>query len=77
MTLKLSISKALRYLKSNQWDMGNGQCRDCGGLKPGGGWAADTVGHLPNCPRAIAIESLGGKAVWERPNKSKSTGKCP
>lgn len=65
------IKIALRYLRSSEWTMGNGQCPDCCGSKPRAGWWTDTVGHKHHCARAKAIEALGAKVVWERFNHSK------
>lgn len=62
---------ALKYLRKDEWTMGNGQCHDCCGSAPRRGWWTKTVGHKKYCRLAKAIESLGGKVVWEKENKSK------
>lgn len=62
---------ALKYLRLNEWTMGNGQCPDCCGSKPRAGWWTETVGHRLGCKKAEAIESLGGKVTWEWFNHSK------
>ena len=68
----MNTNIALKFLRSKEWTMGNGQCHECCGNKPRKGWWTDTVGHAPTCKLAKAIESLGGKIVWERENHSKA-----
>ena len=69
--MKTVTLTALIYLRKHEWAMGNGQCGECEGFAPRKGWWTATVGHKKNCQLAKAIESLGGKVEWERPNHSK------
>lgn len=71
----MKTSKALKYLRKIEWAMGNGQCEECEGCSPYHEWWTETVGHTKNCKLAKAIESLGGKVEWERPNHSKARRK--
>jgi hypothetical protein len=64
-------ASVLKYLRADEWTMGNGQCHDCYGLKPRAGWWTDTVGHRHDCKKAKSIEALGGKVVWEQFNHSR------
>ena len=68
----MKTSKALKYLRKIEWGMGNGQCEECEGCSPYQEWWTETVGHMKNCKLAQAIESLGGKVVWEKKNRSKT-----
>lgn len=59
---------AIDWLLSGEWKMGNGQCPDCCGVHPG--WYghpchldADSIGHKKDCPRAKAIQELGGSPI--------------
>jgi len=57
-------SKALAFLKKDEWTMGNGQCPTCYGLAVGHFWHhGNSLGHEPNCKRAEAIKELGGEAL--------------
>lgn len=70
----LKTAKALSFLRSKEWAMGNGQCDECCGLAPGK-WFSKThphpvcrskrdEGHMKGCKVAEAITSLGGKVVY-------------
>lgn len=61
MTKKTLLSE----MKEREWDMGNGQCRDCCGLDPSKWWwKGKNVGHRKGCLNAKTIEALGGKVKW-------------
>ena len=70
--MKTVTLTALVYLRKHEWTTGNGQCEECAGCAPRKGWWTETVGHKKNCQLGKAIESLGGKVEWERPNHSKA-----
>jgi len=70
--INMNTNIAIKFLRSKEWTMGNGQCHECYGHKPRNGWWTDTVGHAPTCKLAKSIETLGGKVVWERKNHSKA-----
>ncbi len=71
----MNIKPAIRFLKSIEWTMGNGQCDACCGHAPRQGWWTETVGHKRTCRLAKALASLGVPVVWERPNHSKEVRK--
>ena len=61
---------ALEFLLKDEWTMGNGQCPDCCGNKPGA-WAPHPCvpdktyeGHRSDCQRALSIIELGGKVIF-------------
>lgn len=64
----LNTDLALKYLKKYEWGMGHGQCWDCFGCRQNSGFWVETAGHKPGCPKAMAIEALGGEVVWEEEN---------
>uniref|UniRef100_A0A6M3XJU8 Uncharacterized protein n=1 Tax=viral metagenome TaxID=1070528 RepID=A0A6M3XJU8_9ZZZZ len=56
--------KAAKYLKKQEWSMGNGQCPKCCGVPPD--WLghplhldSNTIGHQPGCQLASSLISLG------------------
>jgi len=60
------ISEATKlYLTKKEWTMGNGQCYECCGLKPGFGAGsaspatADETGHTKKCKFAKMLVELG------------------
>ena len=62
--------KTIQWLRKDEWTMGNGQCPDCCGCKPGG-WVghpcvptSDYEGHEKGCPRAESLEELGEKVQY-------------
>ena len=64
------MSAALEFLTKTEWTMGNGQCGDCCGLGESFvfGWGCggrDSWGHELMCPRAKAIESIGGNPFYK------------
>lgn len=63
------MSKAIDYLRSKEWSMGNGQCPECHGTHEG--WfphpcymTPDTIGHKTDCPLANAIKDGGGRVLF-------------
>ncbi|MDY6862956.1 MAG: hypothetical protein SV062_08205 [Thermodesulfobacteriota bacterium] len=59
---------ALKYLKKQEWSMGNGQCPECYGVSPK--WLghplhldSSTIGHKPGCQMAESLSSLGATPV--------------
>jgi len=69
------MKKTIKYLKSKEWTMGNGQCHECCGNKPRHGWWTPTIGHRKGCKLAICLEELNVKVVWERKNHSKAVSR--
>ena len=67
----MNPTPALKFLRTEEWEMGNGQCPECYGCRPYKGWTTETVGHRPVCQLAKSIVALGGDVVWERVNHSK------
>lgn len=67
----MNISKTIRFLRKDEWTMGNGQCHECCGQKPRAKWWTDKVGHRKDCMLAMALEELGQKVTWEHENHSK------
>lgn len=66
-------SRALPRLRVDEWTMGNGQCPDCEGFNPNlRSWKVqcEKLGHHRKCPRATAIEELGGEVQWLHKNKT-------
>ena len=58
---KPNYSAAVRYLRKNEWSMGNGQCPDCCGSQPGK-WdfrPECKEGHKFDCLLAGALSSFG------------------
>lgn len=65
---------AKAYLRAREWTMGNGQCHDCCGLKPGAWFGRlhphpsaptkEHEGHYRKCKLAAALESLGEDVVY-------------
>ena len=60
------ISEATKkYLLKKEWSMGNGQCDECCGLKPGFGAGSampaspDETGHYTKCKFAKMMKELG------------------
>ena len=58
------MKNTIKYLKSKEWSIGNGQCPQCCGCKPRKGWWTDTVGHELNCLLAKSLQEIGIKVVW-------------
>ena len=65
------MKKTIKYLRKNEWSMGNGQCPICCGPKPRRGWWTDKVGHKKDCKLAECLNELGENVIWERKNHSK------
>jgi len=65
----------IKYLKSKEWSMGNGQCPECCGNKPRMGWWTKTVGHKKDCLFAKMLEEVKVKPIYERLNHSKERRK--
>uniref|UniRef100_A0A6M3L007 Uncharacterized protein n=1 Tax=viral metagenome TaxID=1070528 RepID=A0A6M3L007_9ZZZZ len=66
---------ATRMLEeTGEWSMGNGQCPDCGGVRPDAGWWTNTVGHKTDCCRAKLMESLGSCVIYEMTNPERAIG---
>jgi hypothetical protein len=64
------VQRAVDYLKSKEWSMGNGQCPDCYGVPAS--WhghplhmKADGVGHEADCTLAAALRDLGDKPLMK------------
>jgi hypothetical protein len=67
---------AISFLRIIEWNMGNGQCRYCCGLRPGKFFSkvrphpsAPTPqheGHIQPCGLGEALEGLGEKVVWRQ-----------
>jgi hypothetical protein len=56
------MTLVIQFLRSREWALGNGQCRECGGLNPAI-WLdhkPEQRGHRGWCELAQAIESVGG-----------------
>jgi len=62
---------AAQYLRQREWIMGNGQCDDCCGLSPDwfhpplGRHTPEEIGHLDDCPLAIALGDVGEEVVMK------------
>jgi len=50
-----------------EWSLGNGQCPDCHGCKPG--FRADIVGHELNCQLAELMKIAGLSPVYAHKNE--------
>ena len=77
------MSDAARvYLQRIEYSMGNGQCHECGGSKPGE-WAphpwvptkADE-GHRKDCLIALALIELGCKIKYRKEPKKINPDQC-
>lgn len=44
--------------------MGNGQCHECEGCRPGKFWGHYEFGHKINCALALALDELGVNVIW-------------
>lgn len=60
-----------KYLRSKEWNMGNGQCDECEGCRPGH-WAPhpcvptmDHEGHEKGCMFAKTLEALGERPIYK------------
>ncbi len=62
------MNKALRFLRRDEWTMGNGQCPECCGLAPDGRWKNHPcnhgVGHEMDCALAASIFDLGARPIY-------------
>lgn len=67
--------KALSYLLSREWSMGNGQCPECHGVPAS--WyphpcylTPDTIGHKHDCVLAASLKELGEEPLYKGGFKS-------
>ena len=72
---RTEMNYSLKYLKSKEWSMGNGQCPECLGAHEG--WHGhpcymeeDSIGHGKDCSLAKAIKELGGDVLYRGEYKS-------
>ena len=65
------MKNVIKYLKSKEWSLGNGQCPECYGHKPRNKWWTTYVGHENKCILAKSLVELGVSVVWKRINHSK------
>ncbi len=71
---KETNARAQVYLRSREWSMGNGQCPECQGLKPGRTWLGhpsvptpDYLGHELKCRLAAGLEEeVTFRSRWKR-----------
>ena len=61
--------KALDYLQSQEWSMGNGQCPECQGVSES--WfghpchtTSETIGHKKECALAVSLKELGEDVIF-------------
>ena len=76
----MSTAPATLFLRNLEWSMGNGQCPECCGCKPGFDSADDPFirrqGHLRKCTLAKGLVSLGEQVVWDHQPKQSKIGKA-
>lgn len=69
---------AIQYLRLIEWQMGNGQCPECGGHIPGE-WAPHPCvpteadeGHAQGCELAAALTAAGAVPVYATSERGKA-----
>ena len=69
------MGKETKYLKKQEWSMGNGQCPNCCGVPES--WhghpchmTAETIGHEPGCLLAKALRAIGERPLMKGKFKS-------
>ena len=71
------MDNIIKYLTTNEWTRGNGQCDTCGGLKPTWhrfgehSFFQGFIGHENNCLLAAALEEAGIAPRYKREGKYK------
>lgn len=60
--------KTLDYLSKKEYSMGNGQCHECGGLKPNifTRYSKGSHGHKRGCGFARVISEAGASVVYRK-----------
>lgn len=71
----MNLETTIKFLRKDEWSMGNGQCHECCGNEPGKWYPHPCVpspqheGHAPNCDLAKALLELGQDVIFRTKEK--------